>query len=101
MGSSVAAIIVAKQNQYMRRFQEAGAVSPDTAADLGQVGCRDSRLFRTLVSKGIVREASSGKYYIDLKSACEFRSIRLQRALTALVIISGMAALLAVCFATR
>ena len=93
MSSSVAAFIIAKQNQYMRRFQEAGAVSPDTAADLAQIGCRDSRLFRSLVSRGVIRQASPGKFHIDMQSASEFRKSRLRRGLTALVIVLGIAAL--------
>ena len=87
MSSSVAAVIIAKQNQYLKRFQEAGAVSPESAVDLTQVGCRDSRLFRKLVSRGIFKPASQGKYYIDIDAANEFRENRLQRALIALLII--------------
>ena len=93
MSSSVAAVIIAKQNRCMRRFQGGGAISPDTAADLAQIGCRDSRLFRSLVSRGVIRQASPGKFYIDMQSASEFRKNRLLRALTALVIILGIAAL--------
>ncbi len=84
---SSAAFIVAKQNQYLKRFQESGAVSPATAMELARVGCQDSRLFRRLVSQNVIREATEGKYYLDVEAAQAFRRTRHKRALTALVII--------------
>jgi hypothetical protein len=92
MGS--AAFIIAKQNQYLRRFREAGAVSPDTALSLEQAGCRDSRMFRSLVRREVIRQTPEGKYYLDLKAAQAFRQARHERALTALVIVLAMVAVL-------
>ena len=82
-----AAFIIAKQNQYLRRFQEAGAISAETAASLEQVGCRDARMFQRLVRRGVIRQTAPGKYYLDIEAAQEFRRARRERALTALVII--------------
>jgi hypothetical protein len=84
---SSAAFIVAKQNQYLRCFKEAGAVSPDTAMDLEQVGCRDSRMFRWLVRREVIRLTPEGKYYLDVEAAHAFRQVRRARALVVLVII--------------
>jgi hypothetical protein len=88
------AFIIAKQNQYLRRFQEAGAISAETAASLEQVGCRDSRMFQRIVRREVVRQVSQGKYYLDIEAAQEFRRARRERALTALVIIVIIAVVL-------
>ena len=84
MGS---AFIVAKQNQYLRRFQEAGAVSPETAKGLEQVGCRDTRMFQRMVRREVIRQAMPGTYYLDVAGAQAFRQARRQRAWAALVIV--------------
>jgi hypothetical protein len=82
-----AAFIIAKQNQYLRRFQEAGAISPDTAKSLVQVGCRDSRMFQRMVRREVIWQAVPGKYYLDVEAAQAFRKARRERALNALLIV--------------
>jgi hypothetical protein len=89
-----AATIIAKQNRYLRRFQEAGAISPDTARSLEQVNCRDSRMFQRLVGREVIRQAQPGKYYLDIEAAQAFRRARRERVLTALVIILAITAVL-------
>ena len=88
------AFIIAKQNQYLKRFQEAGAISPDTAKGLEQVGCQDSRIFQRMVSREVIRQVAPGKYYLDVEAARAFRQARRQRALTALLIILAIAVVL-------
>ncbi|HVM72265.1 MAG TPA: hypothetical protein VMT91_10940 [Anaerolineales bacterium] len=89
-----AAFIIAKQNQYLRCFQEAGAVSPNTAMSLEQAGCQDSRMFQRMVRRKVIRQAMPGKYYLDVEAARAFRKARRERALTALVIILVVAVVL-------
>jgi hypothetical protein len=89
-----AAFIIAKQNQYLRRFQEAGAVSPDNAKSLEQVGCRDSRMFQRMVRREVIRQAAPGKYYLDVEAAQAFRLARRERALNALLIVLVIAVVL-------
>jgi hypothetical protein len=89
-----AGFIIAKQNQYLRRFQEAGAVSPETARSLEQVGCRDSRMFQRLVRREVIRQAATGKYYLDVEAAQVFRKARRERALNALLIVLVLAVVL-------
>jgi hypothetical protein len=86
--------IIAKQNQYMRRFQEARAVSPDTAMSLEQVGCRDSRMFQRMVRREVIRQVTPGKYYLDVQAAQIFRKARRERALNALLIVLVLAVVL-------
>jgi hypothetical protein len=94
------AFIVAKQNQYLRRFQEAGAISPETAKGLEQVGYRDTRIFQRMVRREMIRQVSQGKYYLDVEAAQEFPQARRERALTALLIILTIAAV-QFCFSVR
>ena len=86
--------IIAKQNQYLRRFQEAGAISPDTAATLEQVGCRDSQMFKRLVRREVIRQTEPGKFYLDVAAAQAFQQARRQRAMTALLIVVILAVIL-------
>jgi hypothetical protein len=86
--------IIAKQNQYLRRFQEAGAVAPESAMSLEQVGLRDSRMFQRLVRREVIRQAGPGKYYLDVQAAQAFRTARRERALNALLIVLVIAVVL-------
>jgi hypothetical protein len=98
---STAAFIIAKQNQYLTRFEEAGATSPDTAMDLEQVGCQDSRLFQRLVRRNVFRQTPQGKYYLDINAAEEFRQARRNRALATLMITLTITVALVYFFALR
>ena len=86
MGSA-AGYIIAKQNQIVRRFHEAGALSAETAVDLAQAGCRDTRVFQRMVRRGIFKPVDQGKYYLDIPAWLEFRRGRRERALQALLVI--------------
>ena len=78
----------------MSRFQEAGAVSPETARSLEQVGCRDARMFQRMLRREVIRPAAPGKYYLDVQAARAFRRARRERALAALVIVLIIAVVL-------
>ena len=86
--------IIAKQNQYMKRFQEAGAVAPESAMSLEQVGLRDSRMFQRMVRREVICQAAPGKYYLDVEAAQVFRKARRERALNALLIVLVLAVVL-------
>ena len=88
------AFIIAKQNQYIRRFQEAGAISPDTAKSLVQVGCRDLRMFQRMIRREVIWQAVPGKYYLDVEAAQALRKARRERALNALLIVLVIAVVL-------
>lgn len=69
--------------------------------DLEQVGRRDSRLFRRLVDRNVIRQTPEGKYYLDIEAAQTFRQARRKRALAALVIVLMIAAVAVYFLATR
>jgi hypothetical protein len=60
----------------MRRFHAAGAISPQTAVSLDQVGIRDSLIFRYLRSRHVIVEAGARRFYIDAVAEAKFRHRR-------------------------
>jgi hypothetical protein len=69
-------MIVRKQNRYMRRFTEAGAVDPDRAVTPEEAGCRDSWVFRRMVRWGVFVSCGQDRYYLDEEAAAAFRRWR-------------------------
>ena len=46
-------------------FRVAGALAPERAKPLAQLGLADSRLVRSFVDKRIIREVRAGEFYLD------------------------------------
>ena len=67
-----AAVIIARQNRYLRAFEQAGAIAPERARSLADLGLRDSRIFHGLVRRGYI-VAAAGGYYVDLVRVAERR----------------------------
>ncbi len=84
------AAIILKQNKLMRTFRDAGAVSPDTARSVQELGVRNSWVFRRLVSRGVFILVGTERYYMDEQIAEAFVGQRRTRALviTALVLLA-------------
>jgi hypothetical protein len=90
---SAAAVIVARQNKLIRRFREAGATTPKFARSLEDLGCRNSWIFRRLVTRGIFVETKPGRYFVDEFAADEFVRVRRTWALGVLAIVVGLCGL--------
>jgi hypothetical protein len=93
---SSGAVIVGRQNQYMRTLRQAGATSVETALPLEQLALRDSMLFRHLVMCGVVQAAVGGRYWLDEPAAEVFVRRRRVRLLVALGIAVGVVLVVAV-----
>jgi hypothetical protein len=65
-------VILLMQDRCIRSFQKAGAISPDAANTLEQLGCRDSWVFRRMVAKGVFVQAREDTYYMDEAAAQEY-----------------------------
>jgi len=81
------AVIAAKQNRYIRRFEERDVTDPGVAQTLTDLGCSESVVFRRLVSRGVIRETGDGRFYLDLEAAHDFRKRRRAMMLLALFIV--------------
>jgi hypothetical protein len=90
---SAAAVIVARQNKLIRRFREAGATAPNFARSPEDLGCRNSWLFRRLVTRGVFVETKPGRYYVDETAADNFVRVRRAKALGMLAIVVGLCGL--------
>jgi hypothetical protein len=82
--------IVAKQNRYLRRFQQMAALTPSRAMTLAEVGVRDSHVFRSLVRHGAIAVAPSGRYYLVHSRTQEFLAERRRAALIGLALAGTM-----------
>jgi hypothetical protein len=78
--------IVAKQNRYLRRFEQMAATRPSRAMTLAEVGVRDSHVFRSLLRRGVIAVAPSGRYYLMPAETQEFLAHRRRGALIGLAI---------------
>ncbi len=67
-----AAVVIARQNRYLRAFQQAGATSAECARSLADLGLRDSRIFRGLLRRGYI-VAAAGGYYVNMVRVAERR----------------------------
>ena len=78
--------IVAKQNRYFRRFKQMAATTPSRAMTLAEVGVLDSRVFRSLLRRGMIAVAPSGRYYLVHTNTEEFLAHRRRAALVGLAL---------------
>jgi hypothetical protein len=63
------AVVVMRQNRLMQRFRDAKATDPKSAITLADISCRDSWIFRRMVSRGVIIETGIGRYYMDEEAA--------------------------------
>lgn len=93
MGSG--AYIIIKQNEYMKRFRNAGATDPSRARRLEDLGVKPSRIFFRMQDKDVFRPGRTPEtFYMDLGRAEDFVSARRKRALYMLLLVLVVAAAL-------
>jgi hypothetical protein len=74
--SGAAAVIIIKQNRWMRQCEALGAISPDSAVVAQDIKNTDSWLFKRMVSKGVFILTGDGKLYMDQSAAKQFCTTR-------------------------
>lgn len=92
MGAAVAAVILRKEREIVEAFREVGAVSPETALPLDQVGVDERIGFRRLREHEVVRDAGAGRYYLDEGVWTAVRATRRRVALVLLAVGALLAA---------
>lgn len=93
--SNGAAYIIIKQNEYVRKFRNAGATDPMRAKSLADLGIKPSRIFRKMEDKAIFLPGRDpGTYYIDPNAAEEFIETRRRRAFFLMLLALAAAAVL-------
>lgn len=81
-GGGVAAIIVITDS-ILKAFKRNDALSPDTAKTKAELCIRSRWIFNRLVSKGVIRQVSGDRYYVDLRA----QETYLRRRNTALAVV--------------
>jgi hypothetical protein len=90
MTAPVAAIILHKEKIAVEAFRRAGAVSPDRAISLAEVGASEGIAFRKLRARAVLRETTPGRYYLDEPAWAAMRRLRHRMAIAAIAILLGL-----------
>jgi hypothetical protein len=87
------AYIIIKQNEYMRRFRNAGATDAARARPLADLGIKRNRIFRRMEDKAIFRPGRAPEtFYMDEPAAEEFVEARRRRVFYMLLLVLIVAA---------
>lgn len=70
----------------VRRFEEAGAFTPDSARTLEQIGVQDGRILRRLRDRLVIRHTEDGRLYMDEEGWAVLRKRRRRHASAAAII---------------
>lgn len=74
------AYIIIRQNEYMRKFRQAGATDAARARPLADLRIKPDRIFRRMENKDIFRPGRAPEtYYMDERAAEEFVEARRRR----------------------
>ncbi len=89
------AYIVIKQNEYMRKFRQAGATDPARAKPLAELGVKPSGIFQKMRDKDVFRPGRAPEtFYMDASAAEEFIEARRRRTFYMLLLILIVAAIM-------
>lgn len=80
-------VIAARIKKYFTRFENAGAINPESARTLKSLGLHEGFLFSKLLRNGVFIESMPGSYYVSRPQYQKYKSLRRMRAAT---IIGGM-----------
>ena len=76
------------ERRIAKAFRIAGALAPERAKSLAQLGLTEDRFVRRLVDRRIIREVRNGKFYLDEDAFREYRAMVLRLVLVPVIIIS-------------
>jgi hypothetical protein len=89
------AYVIIKQNEYMRRFRNAGAADVKTAKPLAELRVKPDRIFRKMENKGVFRPGPVPEtFYMDAGAAEDFIGARRRRAFYTLLVMVIVAAVM-------
>jgi hypothetical protein len=93
-GGGGAAVIV-KTDSILNAFKKNDALSPERAKTKAELHIRSRLIFNKLVSKGVIKQVSGDRYYVDLQAEQRY----LRRRNTALVVVIGTVITIAIILA--
>lgn len=68
----IPAMVAAAEQKVLAPLRDAGATSPDRAVPVADDGARDA-YFVSLLRRGVIVQASAGRYYVDEDSIARGR----------------------------
>jgi hypothetical protein len=77
----VAVMIAAKFKKLINSFRNSGTTSSRTSKTPEQLRIKPDRIFRRLLNRGVIKEAGSGRYYLNEGNLDEFNQVRRIRAM--------------------
>jgi hypothetical protein len=86
-------VIAARMKKYFRRFENAGAISPETSRTLKSLGLQGGILFNKLLRNGVFIEQTPGMYYVSrlnyekYKSARRFRVVAILGGIIIIIVV--------------
>ncbi len=93
MGSEARVII--KQNEYMNKFRNAGAVDAKTTRTLAELGVKPDLIFRKMRGKDVFRPGRAPEtFYMDASAAEDFVEARRRRTFYMMLLVLIVAALM-------
>lgn len=92
MGASAAAIIIRKEKDLVEHFRDRGATTAARAVTPAALGVEIGMIWRRLEERAVIRQAESGRFYLDEPSWGALRATRqrLMLVMVLLVIIGGI-----------
>jgi hypothetical protein len=91
IGAVPAAIVAKKRKAIIRAFRESGAIHPDAARTLQEVGLPPSLLTEVLKLRHVLVEVQDGRFYLDTRR--EEETARTRRVVAALLALALVAVL--------
>lgn len=82
----ISVMLALERRQTVGVFERLGSTSPDNALSRQELGLRDSRIFRRLVRRGVLRAGGTGAYYLDQQALARDR----RRRRTVIAVIVGL-----------
>ena len=76
-----AAVIILRRTQFIRRFAQRGATSPEQAIAFADVGLRRSWIFDQMVARGVLVRVGEDSFYLNAAAATVFLAAQRRRAL--------------------
>ncbi|MEO8879453.1 MAG: hypothetical protein ABI446_03575 [Gemmatimonadaceae bacterium] len=82
-----------KERHVAEAFERGGITAPERARDPQEIGVRMHGIgWRRLVDRAVVREASPGKWYIDMPSWLALRRQRRRMSIILVILVIAVAA---------
>lgn len=89
------AYVIIKQNEFMRKFRNSGALDAQSAKTLAEMRIKPDRTFRKMGDKAIFLPGRAPEtFYMDANAAEEFVEARRRRVFYMLLLIIAVAALM-------